>query len=297
MISKDMVNILWGIDYEPLLDPLDSPFYDSWKFEQELKEKKKYLLFQSKDDQMNFFSWKSQKDDNIRSQYEKAIANLEKKQEYYYGCSLHVYEQTYTERLQKFLDSFPESEEEDFIEYELEKGISKLPYNTDYFFQDQLKRFRFSLKKRFAFLKDHADRLEYNIPKKLLVEYWEPEIVLDQIKEPDPIKDNESNKLTSLTSELPVTEKATAAQWMLFYYILQEAKLKPRFIYKTKELKDLAVEYDIYWKNLQLRYNLISTSQGREGFTQTDTIVVERMLKEKFSAALPTFHEKTHHIL
>ena len=197
---KNNINILWAADFEPLLDPFESPFCDYWKYERELEEKKKYLFFYNKKEQMNFFEWKNQNENDIQGRYKLAIANLEKNKEYYYGCSLQVYKQTYANRLQKFLDNFAEAEEEDFIEYELKKGISKLPYNKDYLSEDQILRFRFSLKKRFAFLKHQADQLNFdiqNLPSQNLEAQGNPKV-----------EDDTGLNRTMLTKELSESNSA-----------------------------------------------------------------------------------------
>lgn len=170
-----MKNILWRCDYEPLLDPINSLFTDTCKFESELEEKMKRIFIYSNEEQKIFFEWKIHKENNLRTQYEKTISDLNKNQDYYYGCSFQIYKRTYSNRLQKFLSNFKESEEEDFLEYELNKGIMHIPYNTDYFSQEQLKKFRFSLEKRFNFLQEQADLLGFDISKEFLGVYWKPQ--------------------------------------------------------------------------------------------------------------------------
>ncbi|SHF95166.1 hypothetical protein SAMN05444483_103360 [Salegentibacter echinorum] len=171
---KDIKNI-WGIDPEPLLDPFESPFHDSWNFENELRQKKEKVNFYSSDEYTSFLRWERERKYNIKDIYEESISNLEKNEEYYYGCSFNVYKKNYSKRLERFLSNFKDSEEEDFIEYELEKGIMDIPYNSEFFSLEQLKKFRFSLKKRFAFLQEQSDLLGFDIPKDLIADYWMPE--------------------------------------------------------------------------------------------------------------------------
>lgn len=85
----------------------------------------------------------------------------------------------------------------------------------------------------------------------------------------------------------------TATQWMLIHYTLQECGIRRRFFEKVKELKVLSKEYNLSAKNLEMKYNIISNSQGQEGYTQKDALKVYFHLKANFPLALPKFEEIT----
>ena len=73
----------------------------------------------------------------------------------------------------------------------------------------------------------------------------------------------------------------SACQWALYYYVLQECKLKPRFKFKVKEIEELSKEFGISPKTFQTKYNLINNSNGLEGYRQVDVDVVEKLMEEK----------------
>jgi hypothetical protein len=88
----------------------------------------------------------------------------------------------------------------------------------------------------------------------------------------------------------------TQVQWALYHYILQECKLKPRFQHKVKEISNLAEEYGIGYKNLQLKYNQISNSGGQEGYTEDDVLAVKLILERNYPKAIPKLNILTQHI-
>ena len=71
---------------------------------------------------------------------------------YFIGCRFEIYESTYAQRLSNFCDRFVDANEIDFIEKELELAVLQSPY--DYASPDDQIQIKYSLKRRFLFLKD-----------------------------------------------------------------------------------------------------------------------------------------------
>ena len=87
------------------------------------------------------------------------------------------------------------------------------------------------------------------------------------------------------------------AQWALYHFILQECGIKPRFQNREKEILDLAKEYGVGMKNLQLKYNKIFYSTGnREGYTENDVHVVKLLLERNYPEAIPQLIILTKHV-
>jgi len=85
--------------------------------------------------------------------------------------------------------------------------------------------------------------------------------------------------------------------WALYHFILQECRLKPRFQNKAKEILDLAKEYGVGMKNLQLKYNKIFYSKGnREGYTEDDVRAVKLLLEKNYPEAVPQLIKLTKHV-
>lgn len=80
----------------------------------------------------------------------------------------------------------------------------------------------------------------------------------------------------------------TAAQYALLHYVLQKAKIEPRFIEKVKEIELVSKKYSIGSKNFQMKYNVIS-KDGNDGFSIKDYDVVEKIIQEHHPKALPSF--------
>ena len=90
--------------------------------------------------------------------------------------------------------------------------------------------------------------------------------------------------------------KLTQAQLALYYYILHEQKLVPRFQHKIKEIEELTELYGLHPKNFQLKYNEISNSNGQEGYSKNDVDVVRQLLEKNYPSAIPFLEKLTQHI-
>ena len=95
----------------------------------------------------------------------------------------------------------------------------------------------------------------------------------------------------SETSSSTSESERTATQWALYHYVLQKAKIKPWFTEKKKGFIQLEKEYGRHWNNLQTRWNLINNSEGQEGYSKKDLLVVEAILKENHPEAISKLKE------
>lgn len=90
--------------------------------------------------------------------------------------------------------------------------------------------------------------------------------------------------------------KLSQAQLALYYYILHDQKLVPRFQRKVKEIEELTEPYGLNPKNFQLKYNEISNTKGQEGYSKADVYVVKQLLEENYPSALQFLEDLTRHI-
>ena len=88
----------------------------------------------------------------------------------------------------------------------------------------------------------------------------------------------------------------TQGQLALYYYILHEKKLVPRFQKKVKEIEELATQYNLGPKNFQLKYNEISKAKGQEGYSKVDVDIVRQLLEKNYPSALDFLEELTQNI-
>lgn len=106
------------------------------------------------------------------------------------------------------------------------------------------------------------------------------------------LKKKSNTPLTKIGTEL------SAAQAMLYHYILQEAKLEPPFPDggKEKALETLGLHYGFSKDNLKKKYNVIMRG-GKRGYSEDDAKKVRDLIKNNYPAALPLFQDITKHIL
>lgn len=105
--------------------------------------------------------------------YNEYLKILDK--EYFLGCSHHIYEKTYIDRLQKFQSFFKDSNEIDFIKSELDAGIYDHAFKdfvSDFEEQETLDLYNkvhtkitYSLTRRFEYLQARAIHNSYELLK------------------------------------------------------------------------------------------------------------------------------------
>ena len=90
-----------------------------------------------------------------------------------------------------------------------------------------------------------------------------------------------------------------AVQAMLYHFVLQDAKIEPKFLpgSKGKALDKLSSRYGLSQTNLKNKYNLLLTSDGKKGYTKDDAIKVRDLLMISHPTALNSFEVMTKHIL
>lgn len=90
--------------------------------------------------------------------------------------------------------------------------------------------------------------------------------------------------------------KLSQAQLALYYYILHDQKLVPRFQRKVKEIEELSAQYGLNAKNFQLKYNEISNTDCQEGYSKDDVNVVKQLLEKNYPSAVQFLEERTKNI-
>lgn len=140
-------------DYEPLME--DSFYYDYPLELYKYNEKSRTISY---DTYMNgrvfrFDDWDEVEREKLAKIFEIDYDIITESEIYFYGCGSHVYKNTYTERLSSFLTEFPDANEIDFCEYELQNEVK-------YITSEKLgKKIGFSIKKRNEFLNNKKTQL------------------------------------------------------------------------------------------------------------------------------------------
>lgn len=130
--------------------------------------------------------------DKILQGFDDDYKRLIDLQVYFYGCPLNIYTNTYKQRLNDFLEVFNEAKEIDFIEYELNKGISKIEYVLSKVTHMKIKH---SLKVRFEFLESRAFELGF------VIESNEDDFKIHLIDTSQPITNYNESIFTSSDAE------------------------------------------------------------------------------------------------
>ncbi len=93
-------------------------------------------------------------------------------------------------------------------------------------------------------------------------------------------------------------DELSAAQAMLYHYILQEANLEPEFPVggKIKALETLSLRYGPSTHNLKKKYNVIRRGAKR-GYSEEDALIVRQLIIRNHPNVLPLFQDMTKHIL
>ena len=141
---------------EPLKDEFTIPALNVFQYETELNKMRENLqgLMPWEEETIlreeELKEWRDDREYGLSELFDDHIKQLEENGEYYYGCSFELYEATFEKRKNTFFEEFKDAYLIDFIEEELKKGISEIPYN--YLFPKTRKRMLFSLNKRFEIL-------------------------------------------------------------------------------------------------------------------------------------------------
>lgn len=80
---------------------------------------------------------------------------------YFYGCPMESYKFRFSQRKQKFIQSFSDYDDYDFLMHEFNQGI--FSFNRNYMDPKMLLKIEASLRKRYLFLKEKAEELGYSV--------------------------------------------------------------------------------------------------------------------------------------
>lgn len=206
-----------------------APFKESNKLYEDFEEKKRlrYDTGEVADYSKETANMINEFAEKIKVAFER---EYKKAEGYFYGCNSNVYKETYFNRLKEFNSFFVDSEEIDFIKEELEVGIFQhkfKDFNSSFFDYDINDNFQisiedetdkhiyYSLKKRFAFLQDRANKNGYNLVY--------DDLQGDEIYSLKPISsDNDENNKKTFQS---VEWKGTVLQFTELIKALKESNL------------------------------------------------------------------------
>lgn len=197
-------------DYEPLLQD-----YENYKYPSAFEDFKNGSLELQYNLAHDNLAYPDQYDDFIDEQIENLSVIflndynlLIEKEVYFFGCPFEIYKKTYSERLNSFIDEYPDAHEIDFCDYELKKNIG---YSISQLLSDKI---WFSNKKKLEFLNDKVAQFNTRSVK----EYHE--------------KTNETNSLKWQGTNLEFTELVKA----LFEANKLNPELKQTEIFKRLKL-------------------------------------------------------------
>jgi hypothetical protein len=137
-------------DYEPLIQD-----YDNYKYPSAFEDFKNGSLELEHNLMFDNLAYPDQYNDFIDEQIDALSVIflndynlLIEKEVYFFGCPFDIYKKTYSDRLNSFLDEYPDAHEIDFCDYELKKNIG---YSISQLLSDKI---WFSNKKKLEFLND-----------------------------------------------------------------------------------------------------------------------------------------------
>jgi len=105
--------------------------------------------------------WFQKRKQRIFDMFQEEYTEYEDSYIYFYGCSMESYKFTFSRRKQKFIESFPDYDDYDFLMHEFNQGI--FTFNRNYMDPKMLLQIEASLRKRYIFLKEKAEELGYSV--------------------------------------------------------------------------------------------------------------------------------------
>ncbi|SFG24013.1 hypothetical protein SAMN04488033_1459 [Salegentibacter agarivorans] len=242
---------------------------------------------------------------NLNETFKKEYLKFVKEEKFFPGCPLAIYKKTYNERLKSYKEIRPDADEFDFLKEEWEANIviHAAPTERHSFykhldFKPHLQNLDLSTAKTRDFIAKKIIELGHYLTPKYEIYYdedtTEREYEIDKWNS-EPIRNKELTSADILSHNQSDEDDnnldPTATQWVLYHYILQKSKIKPWFVDKKKEFKQLEKEYGKHWNNLQIRWNQINNSEGQEGYSKGDLRVVEKLLISNHPKAIPALEE------
>lgn len=199
--------------------------------------------------------------------------------------TLAEYKQNYDRLRDEFIDAYVDNEEEEFISLQIE-WYQKCSENTKLawglvgdsigWYPKILENGNVLIWEVNEKIRNKDGEIDQTAAQNLSVSFGKIIRFLLQKKEPAP--------------------QLAQAQLALYYYILHDQKLVPRFQRKVKEIEELSAQYGLNAKNFQLKYNDISNTKGQEGYSKDDVEVVRQLLEKNYPSALDFLEELTQHI-
>ncbi len=101
--------------------------------------------------------------EQIKREYIKQYKNFVKKNQYFFGCPIEVYEHTYQERLNNFLPKNGDSKEIDFLIKELNSIKSTTDSSPERIPEEYQEKVKYSLKRQKELILEKIDLLDYDI--------------------------------------------------------------------------------------------------------------------------------------
>lgn len=199
--------------------------------------------------------------------------------------TLAEYKQNYDRLKKEFVDAYIDNDEDEFI-------------------QRQIEWYKICLKNTIAGRQFRGDTITYDTEPSITGENFVREVDLRIRNERGVIIAEVCQNLNVsfgkiirfLLQKKQPTAQLSQAQLALYYYILHDQKLVPRFQRKIKEIEELSAQYGLHPKNFQLKYNEISNTKGQEGYSKDDVDVVKQLLEKNYPSALKFLEELTQHI-
>ena len=105
--------------------------------------------------------WFQKRKQRIFDMFQEEYTEYEDSYIYFYGCSMESYKFTFSRRKQKFIESFPDYDDYDFLMHEFNQGI--FTFNRNYMDPKMLLKIESSLRKRYLFLKEKAEESGYRV--------------------------------------------------------------------------------------------------------------------------------------
>lgn len=105
--------------------------------------------------------WFQKRKQRIFDMFSEEYAEYEDNYIYFFGCSMESYKFTFLKRKKKFIESFADYDDYDFLLHEFNQGT--FTFHRNYMDPKMLLKIEASLRKRYLFLKEKAEEAGYNV--------------------------------------------------------------------------------------------------------------------------------------
>lgn len=206
--------------------------------------------------------------------------------------TLSEYKQNYERLKNKFIDAYIDNDEEEFIERQiqlyilcLKNTVTEVQLRGDTIVNDTVPSVT-------------GVEFVHEVDQKIRNERG---VILPEVCQNLNVSFSKIVKFLQEKENLPKDKggaELSAAQAMLYHYILQEANLEPEFPVggKIKALESLSLRYGPSANNLKKKYNVIRRGAKR-GYDEEDALIVRELIIKNHPTVLPLFQDMTKHIL